>query len=86
MQTWSVGCFIDDVGTLMHYLLPDFSRYWALYTPVSTVGWAVYTVAQLTVLYSRLHLGVQNEDVQRMAFWMIVLVSPPLIVADWIVI
>lgn len=86
MQVGSIGCFIDAIGTMMHYLLPDFSRYWALYTFFSTVGWAVYTVAQLTVLYSRLHLVVQNEGVQRMAFWMIVLVSPPLTVADWIVI
>ena len=86
MQIGSIGCFVDAIGTLMHYLLPNFSRYWALYTLLATVGWAVYTVAQLTVLYSRLHLVVQNEGVQRMVFWMIVLVSPPLILSDWIVI
>ena len=86
MQIGSIGCFIDAIGTLMHYLVPNFSRYWALYTLFMTVGWAVYTVAQLTVLYSRLHLVVQNEGVQRMVFWMIVLVSPPLILSDWIVI
>ena len=83
MQIGSIGCFVDALGTLIKYLLPHSMRLWVLYTLFATVGWAVYTVAQLTVLYSRLHLVMQHEGVQMLVFWMIVIVSPILIVTDW---
>lgn len=35
---------------------------------LATLGWAVYSVAQLVVLYSRLHLVVRNETIQRCDF------------------
>lgn len=83
MQIGSVGCFVDALGTLIKYLLPHSMRLWVLYTLFATVGWAVYTVAQLAVLYSRLHLVMQHEGIQVLVFWMIVTISPILIVTDW---
>ncbi|KAG6988913.1 hypothetical protein G7Y79_00068g096120 [Physcia stellaris] len=83
MQIGSVGCFVDAIGTLIKYLLPHSMRLWVLYTLFATVGWAVYTVAQLTVLYSRLHLVMQHEGIQVLVFWMIVIISPILIITDW---
>lgn len=83
MQIGSIGCFVDALGTLIKYLLPHSMRLWVLYTLLATVGWAVYTVAQLTVLYSRLHLVMQHEGIQMLVFWMIVIVSPILIITDW---
>lgn len=71
---------------ILRYLVPGAERVWILYTLMPTVGWAVYTVAQLTVLYSGLHLVCRSPDVQRRISHTIVLVSPLLIIADWITI
>ncbi|KAL8736499.1 MAG: hypothetical protein Q9166_000291 [cf. Caloplaca sp. 2 TL-2023] len=71
---------------ILRYLVPGAERVWVLYTLMPTIGWAVYTVAQLTVLYSRLHLVCRSPAVQRRVFYMIVIVSPILIIADWITI
>lgn len=84
MQIGSVGCGVDALGLILKYLVPTADRGWPLYTLLTSVGWAVYTVSQLTVLYSRLHLVSQNRRVQRGVFYMIVIASPILIVTDWI--
>lgn len=83
MQLGSIGCGADALGLILKYLAPTAVHVWPLYTLLTGVGWAVYTVAQLTVLYSRLHLVSQNHGVQRAIFYMIVVVSPILIVTDW---
>ena len=82
----SIGFFFDAVSLILRYLVPNPQRVWVLYTLLATVGWAVFTVAQLVVLYSRLHLVCRNGNVQRRVFYMIVVVSPVLIITDWIVI
>ncbi|KAL9595500.1 MAG: hypothetical protein Q9219_006398 [cf. Caloplaca sp. 3 TL-2023] len=86
MQVGSVGCFLDATAMILRYLVPGAKHVWILYTLMPTVGWAVYTVAQLTVLYSRLHLVCRAPNVQRRVFYMIVIVSPLLIIADWVTI
>jgi hypothetical protein len=84
MQIGIIGCTLDALAMILRYLVPGASRVWVLYTLMPTVGWAIYTVAQLTVLYSRLHLVSHSQKVQRRVFYMIVIVSPILIVTDWI--
>lgn len=84
MQIGIIGCTLDALAMILRYLVPGASRVWVLYTLMPTVGWAVYTVAQLTVLYSRLHLVSHSQKVQRRVFYMIVIVSPILIITDWI--
>ncbi|KAI4114538.1 MAG: hypothetical protein LQ338_007995 [Usnochroma carphineum] len=86
MQIGSLGCFLDATAMILRYLVPGAERVWVLYTLMPTVGWATYTVAQLTVLYSRLHLVCRSPAIQRRVFYMIVIVSPILIIADWITI
>ncbi|KAI4182018.1 MAG: hypothetical protein L6R41_006261 [Letrouitia leprolyta] len=86
MQIGSIGCVLDATAMILRYLVPGAERVWILYTLMPTVGWAVYTVAQLTVLYSRLHLVCRSPEVQRRVFYMIVVVSPVLIIADWVTI
>lgn len=85
MQVGSVACAIDALSLLIRYLIPGSRHVWGLYTLGATLGWAVYAVAQLTVLYSRLHLVLRNPKIQRGVFLAIVVISPILIVADWIV-
>ena len=85
MQIGSVACAVDAVGMIPKYLVANPNRVYALYTLLMTVGWATYTVGQLVVLYSRLHLICQSRTVQRSVFYTIVIVSPLLIVADWTV-
>ena len=85
MQVGSVACGIDALSLLIDYLIPSSRRVWWLYTLGATVGWATYTVAQLVVLYSRLHLVLRNTKIQRGILLAIVIVSPLLIVPDWIV-
>lgn len=86
VQIGSIGCAWDATGMILRYLVPNGKHVWILYTLMLTTGWAVYTVAQLTVLYSRLHLVCRNRDIQQRVFYMIVIVSPILIIADWITI
>ena len=84
MQIGSIGCFLDATAMILRYLVLGAERIWVLYTLMPSVGWALYTVAELTVLYSRLHLVSQSRKTQRFVFWMIVIVSPLIIIADWI--
>ncbi|KAI4138256.1 MAG: hypothetical protein L6R39_006891, partial [Caloplaca ligustica] len=86
MQVGSIGCLLDATAMILRYLVPGAERVWILYTLMPTVGWATYTVAQLTVLYSRLHLVCRSPRIQRRVFYMIVTVSPILIIADWVTI
>lgn len=84
MQIGSLGCFFDVSGLLVRNVVRNSVRVWPWYTFPAMVGWAVYTVAQLVVLYSRLHLVVRNETIQRCVFLAIAVISPILIVTDWI--
>ena len=83
MQIGSLGCAVDAIGVMTKNLVPHSTRAWPFYTLMATTGWAVYTVAQLMVLYSRLHLVLDSQLVQKCVFYIIVVVSPVLIVTDW---
>ncbi|KAL8707387.1 MAG: hypothetical protein Q9220_007579 [cf. Caloplaca sp. 1 TL-2023] len=84
MQIGSIGCLFDVIGLLVRNFVADSVRVWPLYTLLATVGWATYTVAQLVVLYSRLHLVSQNLSVQRGVYMAIAIASPILIITDWV--
>ncbi|KAL8792569.1 MAG: hypothetical protein Q9195_004791 [Heterodermia aff. obscurata] len=66
------GCVADCVGIILKYLRPQ-PNIWPFYTLCLLSGWTVYALAQLLVLYSRLHLVNQSPRVQR--FVLIVIVS-----------
>ncbi|KAL8662425.1 MAG: hypothetical protein Q9202_004746 [Teloschistes flavicans] len=82
----SWACALDALGMILKYLTPGTMRIWPLYTLCMTVGWAVYTVAQLTVLYSRLHLVSESLTIQRAVLAMILIGSPLIIIPDWVVV
>ena len=86
MQIGSLGCLVDVIALLVRNFVPHSVRVWPLYTFLATVSWAVYTVAQLVILYSRLHLVLRSLILQRCIFLAIVIVSPVLIITDWIVV
>ncbi|KAL8994995.1 MAG: hypothetical protein Q9169_005194 [Polycauliona sp. 2 TL-2023] len=86
MQIGSLGCFVDVIALMVRNFVHNSVRVWPLYTLLATVSWAVYTVAQLVVLYSRLHLVMRNERIQHYVFLSICVFSPILIITDWVVI
>ena len=51
-----IGLSIDALGVILKYLSPGTKHIWGFYTFCLLAGWAIYPVAQLMVLYSRLHL------------------------------
>ncbi|KAI4202645.1 MAG: hypothetical protein LQ350_002438 [Teloschistes chrysophthalmus] len=82
----SWACALDALGIIFKYLTPGILRIWPLYTLCTTVGWAIYTVAQLTVLYSRLHLVSESRTIHRAVLAMILIGSPLIIIPDWVVV
>lgn len=68
VQIGSLGCFFAVSGSLMRNFVRNSVRVWPLYTLLATVGWTIYTVTQLVVPYSRLHLVVRNETIQCCVF------------------
>ncbi|KAL8804450.1 MAG: hypothetical protein Q9182_002555 [Xanthomendoza sp. 2 TL-2023] len=86
MTTGSWACGFDAIGIIIKYLSPGTKRVWPIYTLLLSVGWAAYTVAQLTVLYSRLHLVCEGQRLQRGILFMILTFSPIIIITDWVVI
>lgn len=73
MQIGSLGILMDSVGIILAYFTtPSTRAIWPLYTLFLVVGWAIYSTAQSLVLYSRLHLVLQNRRIQRYVLYMIV--------------
>ena len=84
MQIGSVACATDAIGLLIKNFIPRSTRVWPLYTLMASVSWGIYSVAQLLVLYSRLHLVAQSLGLQRAVFLGIVMASPILILSDYV--
>ncbi|KAL8938407.1 MAG: hypothetical protein Q9216_003924, partial [Gyalolechia sp. 2 TL-2023] len=82
----SFACGVNAIGIILKFLTPGAQRIWVFYVILTCTGWASYTVAQLLVLYSRLHLVTENYRLRRKVLWLICVVSPVVIVADWIVV
>ena len=85
MLAGTVGCGVDALGIILKYLVPQ-KHVWWLYTLCLLGGWTTYCLAQLLVLYSRLHLVNQNANTQR--FVLLITLSTILIatVPTWIVV
>lgn len=67
MLVGAIGCGVDSIGIILKFLAPH-KNIWILYTLLLTIGWSTYSLAQLLVLYSRLHLVNQRTRVQRFVF------------------
>lgn len=84
MTIGSWACAVDALGIILKYFSPGTKPLWPLYTLLLSIGWAAYTVAQLTVLYSRLHLVSESRNLQRGVLAMILIFSPIIIITDWV--
>ncbi|KAL8895191.1 MAG: hypothetical protein Q9192_003789 [Flavoplaca navasiana] len=82
----SCTCALNNLGLVLKNLTPGVRSIWPLYTLLVSVGWAMYTVAQLTILYSRLHLVSESQRLQRGVLMMILIASPIIIISDWVVV
>ncbi|MCJ1262150.1 hypothetical protein MMC22_002020 [Lobaria immixta] len=72
MQIGSMGILMRSVGIILkNFGSPSTNAIWPLYTLFNLAGWAIYVTAQSLVLYSRLHLVMQNQKIQRYVFRMI---------------
>lgn len=64
MLAGTLGCGVDVVGIILKFLAYHKSN-WIAHTLCMCLGWSTYTLAQLLILYSRLHLVNQRPRVQR---------------------
>lgn len=81
-----VACCIDNIAITLKFLVPGSSHVWPLYTLMALAGWTVFSLGQLTVLYSRLHLVVDNDQVQRRIQYLIFACAFLLVLPTWIVV
>ena len=79
------GCMVDCVGIILKWLRPQ-PNVWPFYTLCLLSGWTAYALAQLLVLYSRLHLVNQNLRVQRFVFVVIISTIFTCTIPTWIVV
>lgn len=81
-----MGILMQSVVIILKFFAsPGTNAIWPFYTLVGTVGWATYVTAQSLVLYSRLHLVMQNQRIQRYVFWMILSTIFTFVIPVWVV-
>ncbi|KAL8706515.1 MAG: hypothetical protein Q9201_000447 [Fulgogasparrea decipioides] len=81
----SCACAFDAIGLTIKFFSNGTTYHiWPLYTLLASVGWAIFSVAQLLILYSRLHLVTESHRLRRGILLMIAIGSPMIIVPDWV--
>lgn len=85
MLAGAVGCGIDNLGIIFKFLAPYKSR-WLVYTLILCIGWSTYSLAQLLILYSRLHLVNQSKSIHRLVLAMSVSTFFVATIPTWIVV
>lgn len=81
-----IACAVDNIAVLVKFLVPGSTNVWPFYTLFALCGWTCYSLAQLLVLYSRLHLVVDNHQIQRWVLYLIVACAFFLNLPTWIVV
>ena len=80
------GVVFDAIGMIFKFIDPK-PRIWPLYTLALTLGWGAFSTAQVLVLYSRLHLVLRDQRIQRFVFYMawssVPLIVVPICVVAW---
>jgi hypothetical protein len=84
LGVWTVA--LNAIGLVLSFFKPEWKRIWPLWTTFIIVGWAAYSIAELLVLYSRLHLINQNHRLQRWLFIYILCASFAIVVPDAVLI
>ncbi|KAL8756464.1 MAG: hypothetical protein Q9199_002907 [Rusavskia elegans] len=77
---------VNNIAILLKYLVPGTQHIWPLYTLSALVSWSFFSIAQLLVLYSRLHLVVDDPRIQRWVLYLIVACGILFVLPIWIVV
>ena len=85
MLAGTIGCGVDSLGVILKYLAPHRNA-WAFYTLCLLVGWSTYSVAQLLVLCSRLHLVNQSTRARRFSYAITLSTILTATVPTWVVV
>ncbi|KAI4098373.1 MAG: hypothetical protein L6R37_006512 [Teloschistes peruensis] len=81
-----ISCVINTIAITLKYLVPGSERVWPLYTLMALCSWTCYSLGQLVVLYSRLHLVLDNKSVQHWVLYLICACAFFFVVPIWIVV
>ncbi|KAL8723365.1 MAG: hypothetical protein Q9225_000348 [Loekoesia sp. 1 TL-2023] len=81
-----VSTAINNIAIILKYLVPGTEHIWPLYTLMALSSWTCYSLGQLTVLYSRLHLVVDHPRVQRWVLYLIFACAFFFVIPIWIVV
>ncbi|KAL8662949.1 MAG: hypothetical protein Q9202_004272 [Teloschistes flavicans] len=81
-----ISCAFNNVAITLKYLVPGSERIWPLYTLMALSTWSCYSLGQLLVLYSRLHLVVDNKRVQRWVLYLTCACAFFFVLPIWIVV
>ncbi|KAL8711831.1 MAG: hypothetical protein Q9220_003775 [cf. Caloplaca sp. 1 TL-2023] len=77
---------INNIAILLKYLVPGTLHIWPLYTLLALSSWTCYSLAQLVILYSRLHLVLDSPRVQRWVLYLIFACAVLFVIPIWIVV
>ncbi|KAL8810643.1 MAG: hypothetical protein Q9200_002413 [Gallowayella weberi] len=77
---------INTIAIILKYLVSGTTHIWPLYTILACVTWSSYSLAQLLVLYSRLHLVLDNPRIQRWILYLIIACGFLFVLPIWIVV
>ena len=86
VQIGSVGIAVATIGVIVKFLVAGAARIWGFYTFLMMIGWLLYVTAQSLVLYSRLHLVLQNAKIHRVVLGFIISTIFTLQLPTWIMI
>lgn len=81
-----VSTAINNIAIILKFLVPGTEHIWPLYTLMALSSWTCYSLGQLTVLYSRLHLVVDNPRIQRWVLYLILACAFFFVIPIWIVV
>ncbi|KAL8824298.1 MAG: hypothetical protein Q9170_008202 [Blastenia crenularia] len=77
---------INNIAIILKFLVAGTEHIWPLYTLMALSSWTVYSLGQLVVLYSRLHLVVDRPEIQRLVLYLICACGFFFVVPIWIVV
>ena len=81
---WAVP--LSAIGLLLSFFKHEWNSIWPLWTIFIAVGWISYSIAELLVLYSRLHLINQNHRLQHWLFIYILCASFAIVIPDLVIV
>lgn len=86
LLTCVLSTAIVNIAIVLKYLTPGTKHIWALYTLMALVGWTCYSLGQLVVLYSRLHLVADSPRLGRWVLYLICACAFLFVIPIWIVV